>query len=164
VPRLWVLRHAKSSWDDTSLADHDRPLAPRGRRACRALRRHCSTAAVLPELVLCSSALRARETLEALLPVLGDPEVVVEDGLYLASAHTLLTRVRVLDVESALLVGHNPGLHELVVALAQPGTLRDRAAEKLPTGALATLELEEWRDLGPGRAALTGYVTPHELD
>ena len=72
VPRLWALRHAKSSGRTRPSPTTTVPLAPRGQRACRALRRHCSTAAVLPELVLCSSAVRARETLEALLPVLGD--------------------------------------------------------------------------------------------
>jgi phosphohistidine phosphatase len=118
---------------------------------------------VLPELVLCSSALRTRETLEALLGVLGDPEVRIEDGLYLASAHGWLTRLRGLDVESVLAVGHNPGLQELVVSLARPGELRERAAEKLPTGALATLELEAWPDLRPGGADLVQLVLPREL-
>lgn len=163
MPRLWVLRHAKSSWDDPSLDDRDRPLAPRGRRACEALRRHCAANAVLPEVVLCSSATRARETLEALLGVLGDPEVRVEDGLYLAGAHGWLTRLRGLDAESALIVGHNPGLQELVVSLVRPGPLRDRAAAKLPTGALATLELDEWHELRPGAADLLDLVTPREL-
>ena len=163
MPRLWVLRHAKSSWADHELHDRDRPLAPRGRKACAALRRHCAQAAVLPEIVLCSSALRARETLEALLSVLGDPEVRIEDGLYLASAHGWLTRLRALDVESALVVGHNPGLQELVVSLARPGALRERAVEKLPTGALATLELEEWHELRPGSADLVDLVLPREL-
>jgi phosphohistidine phosphatase len=164
VPRLWILRHAKSSWDDPSLDDHERPLSRRGERACVALRRHCAAAAVLPEVVLCSTATRARETLAALGGVLGDPQVLLEDGLYLASAHGLLTRLRALDAESALLVGHNPGLQELVVSLARPGALRDRAAEKLPTGALATLELEGWLELTPGRADLVALVTPRELE
>lgn len=163
MPRLWVLRHAKSSWSDPGLHDRDRPLAPRGRKACAALRRHCAQAAVLPELVLCSSAVRTRETLEALLPVLGDPDVRIEDGLYLAGAHGWLTRLRALDAESALVVGHNPGLQELVASLARPGDLRDRVVEKLPTGALATLEVDEWHELRPGSADLLDLVLPREL-
>ncbi len=130
MPRLWLLRHAKSSWDDPTLDDHDRPLSQRGRRACASLRRHCAASAVLPEVVLCSTATRARETLAALGGVLGDPEILLEDGLYLASAHGLLTRLRALDAESALLVGHNPGLQELV-GLARPPehAARPRAGE-----------------------------------
>lgn len=161
--RLWLLRHAKSSWDDPALPDHGRPLSARGRKACDVLRRHCAAAGVLPEVVLCSTAVRTRATLDALLPALGDPEVSLEDGLYLASAHGLLTRLRSLDVESALVVGHNPGLQELVVALARPGALRDRAETKLPTGALATLEHDGWAELAPGRAVLVELVLPREL-
>ena len=163
MPRLWLLRHAKSSWNDPTLDDHDRPLSQRGTRACASLRRHCAASAVLPEVVLCSTATRARETLAALGGVLGDPEILLEDGLYLASAHGLLTRLRVLDAESALVVGHNPGLQELVVSLARPGMLRDRALEKLPTGALATLEVDGWLDLAPGQAELLELVSPREL-
>jgi phosphohistidine phosphatase len=118
---------------------------------------------VLPEVVLCSTAVRTRETLDALLPALGDPEVRHEDGLYLASAHTLLTRLRSLDVESALVVGHNPGLQGLVVALARPGALRARVEAKLPTGALAALEHDGWAELAPGRAVLVDLVLPREL-
>lgn len=164
MTRLWILRHAKSSWDDPTLDDQERPLSPRGRRACRSLRRYCAVAAVLPEVVLCSTATRARETLAELGGVLGDPEILFEDGLYPASAHDLLTRLRALDAESALLVGHNPALQELVVSLARPGALRDRALEKLPTGALATLELDGWLDLAPGRADLVELVTPRDLE
>ncbi|MGL6279290.1 MAG: SixA phosphatase family protein [Gaiella sp.] len=163
MPRLWVLRHAKSSWEGADLADHERPLSARGRKACTALRRHCATAAVLPEVVLCSTATRTRETLDRLLPALGDPVIHLEDGLYLASAHTLLTRLRSLDVESALVVGHNPGLHELVLALAAPSPHRERIVAKLPTGALATLDHDGWPTLAPGRAVLSDLVLPREL-
>jgi phosphohistidine phosphatase len=164
MTRLWILRHAKSSWDDPALTDQERPLSPRGRRACELLRRHCAGAAVLPEVVLCSTATRARETLGALGGVLGDPEVSLEEGLYLASAHGLLTRLRSLDAESALLVGHNPGLQELTVSLARPGDLRDRAQVKLPTGALATFTFDTWLDLAPGTADLVALVTPRDLE
>jgi phosphohistidine phosphatase len=163
VPRLWLLRHAKSSWDDTALPDHERPLSARGQKACGVLRRHCAAAGVLPEVVLCSTAVRARATLDALLPALGDPELCFEDGLYLAGAHGLLTRLRSLEVESALVVAHNPGLQELVVALARPGALRDRVEAKLPTGGLATLDHDGWAELAPGRGVLVDLVTPREL-
>ena len=93
---------------------------------------------IRPQLVVCSSAVRARQTLQGVLPGLGDPTVWVEVTLYAAGAETLLARVRALpeEVDEAMLVGHNPGLMELLLALAGPGPLRDRARENLPTGAL----------------------------
>jgi len=157
---LYVLRHAKSSWGDPSLPDHERPLAPRGREACAALRRHCDEAGIRPRVVLCSSARRARETLDELARALGDPDVLVEEGLYHASREDLLARLRLVAEDSALLVGHNPGLQDLVLLLAAPGALRDRVAEKLPTGALATLDVET---IGEGRAELVALVTPRDL-
>ena len=75
---LWLLRHAKSSWDDPGVADHDRPLAPRGRKAAKRMRRWASEHRVQPELVLCSSAVRARATLDLVLPALRSPQVEVE--------------------------------------------------------------------------------------
>jgi phosphohistidine phosphatase len=80
--RLLLLRHAKSSWDDPSLADHERPLAPRGHRAAESMAEHLRSSVPHPDLVLCSSALRTRETLDRMSKAFGDAEVVVDDGLY----------------------------------------------------------------------------------
>src|SRR5690348_13288349 len=120
---LFVLRHAKSSWDDAALADHERPLAPRGRRAAERIAEHLSRTHVEPELVLCSTATRARQTLDLVRPALGSPKVSLEDELYGASAGGLGARLRRVpdDVESVLLVGHNPGLQDLVLELASAG-------------------------------------------
>ena len=111
---------------------------------------------VRPQLIVCSSAVRARETLHRMLPDLGEPEVWFEVTLYAASAETLLARVHALpgEVDEAMVVGHNPGVTELVLLLAGPGPLRNRAAATVPTGALALLEREEeaWGDPAP-RAA-----------
>ena len=93
--RLLLLRHAKSSWDDAGLADHDRPLAKRGRRAAERVGAYLRTSDLLPDLVLCSSARRTQETLELL--ALGDREVRIEEGLYGAVEHELLDRVRQLS-------------------------------------------------------------------
>jgi phosphohistidine phosphatase len=165
--RLHVLRHVKSSWDDPSLADHDRPLARRGVSAGRRLRAWLQESDVTPDIVICSAALRARATLELVLPALGSPEIVVDDALFHASGETMLARLRTLgeDVEEALLVGHEPGLSELVLLLTNGGgALRARVAEKFPTGALATLEGErEWAALEPGSMQLVGLVLPREL-
>jgi phosphohistidine phosphatase len=149
---LHVLRHAKSSWDDPGLADVDRPLAPRGRRAARRIGEHLRESGIRPALVLCSPAARARQTVELL--ALDDAEIVVEDGLYGAGAPELAARLRRLAgaVPHVLLVGHNPALQALVLELARPGELRERVAAKLPTGALAE-----------GGATLTALALPREL-
>jgi phosphohistidine phosphatase len=167
VRRLHLLRHAKSSWDDPALRDRDRPLAPRGRKATTRIARWARKHDVRPQLVVSSSAVRARETLAGVLPGLGEPEVWTEVALYAASADVLLARVRALpdEAEEAMLVGHNPGLQSLLLLLAEPGDLRERAAEKLPTGALATLEMDiaTWSELEPGGARLVEFVVPREL-
>lgn len=164
--RLHLLRHAKSSWDDPPLADHDRPLAPRGVRAGERLRRFLGSHELHPALVLCSPATRARQTLALVLPALGSPDVAVEPRLYLASADELLTRVRELPdgIAEAMLVGHNPGLHELALTLVDEDG-RPELVEKLPTGALVTLDLPvaSWAAATAGTAALASFVRPRDL-
>jgi len=122
---------------------------------------------VRPQLVVSSNAARAQETLQAVLPGLGEPEVWIEVGLYAATAKTLLERVGALpdEVEEAMLIGHNPGLGDLLLLLAEPGELRERAEAKVPTGALATLEADvaRWAELEPGQARLVTFVVPRDL-
>jgi phosphohistidine phosphatase len=162
---LYVLRHAKSSWDDPGLVDHDRPLSNRGRGATAVMLDHFTGEGIKPDFVLCSSALRARQTLEGVLPALGEPAVSVERELYGAYADYLLGRIaRVPESStSVLLIGHNPGLQDLVVLVAESGDV-DEVRTKFPTAALATLVLRgAWSDLGPGQAHLSAYVTPKGL-
>jgi phosphohistidine phosphatase len=165
--RLHLLRHAKSSWDDPTLRDRDRPLAPRGRKAAARMARWAREHNVRPPLVLCSDARRARETLDGVMPGLDTPEVSIEDGLYAASGATVLERLRSLpdDVDEVMLVGHNPGLRDVLLLLAEPGELRERAQAKMPTGALGTLEAElaSWSELEPGCARLVAFVVPREI-
>jgi phosphohistidine phosphatase len=163
VKRLHILRHAKSSWDDEGLPDHERPLAPRGEKAAARIAEHVRSEGIAPELVLCSTALRTRQTLAALLPVLpGDVEVRLEDELYGASLDGLLARLREIDdsVGAVLVIGHNPTLHALALALTGRGDVLDR----FPTGALATVGLAgPWTELGEGKGELEGFVVPREL-
>ena len=167
IPRLYLLRHGKSSWDDPALADHDRPLAPRGRRAAKLIRNHLREAGIRPELVLCSTATRARETLERVGPGLGDDtEVRIDAVLYTFSATDLLKELRTVraDRASALVIGHNPALQELALHVARGGTHLEALARKYPTAALATLELScEWAELGPRTASLVSLVRPQDL-
>ena len=168
MKRLYLLRHAKSSWDDSSLPDHDRPLAGRGRRASKAIARHLREEDIKPDLVLCSSARRARETLDRLEKALSASTVQVEDDLYAASASQLLDRVRRVPdgVESVMLIGHNPGLQELALDLARASATADELAAKYPTAALATLEFSasSWRELDNGAADLVALVCPRDLE
>jgi phosphohistidine phosphatase len=163
---LFLLRHAKSSWKDPALADHDRPLASRGRRAAKLLADHLRCERVAPGLVLCSSARRTRETLERIGPLGEQATIRIERELYAAADHRLLERVRAVDdeFESVLLIGHNPGVQELALSLADSGEKLATLRRKYPTGALARLEFAgRWRELGPGGAELTDFVTPKQL-
>jgi phosphohistidine phosphatase len=122
-----------------------------------------------PDLVLCSTAARARETLDLVRPALaGDPEIGLEEELYLASAGQLLERLRAVPPATAgvLLVGHNPGLHELAALLPDVGTgpLARRLADGFPTAALAVYDVPvAWSGLGRRRARLVGFVAPKDL-
>jgi phosphohistidine phosphatase len=166
VKRLFLLRHAKSSWDDPSLDDHDRPLTRRGRRASKLIAKHLRRERIAPSLVLCSSARRTRETLERVLPTLDAAHVRVERELYGASAEELLRRLREVPptLDSVMLVGHQPAIQELAVHLAGEGSGLDRVRQKFPTAALATLSFPgDWSGLGAGGAELVAYVKPKQL-
>jgi phosphohistidine phosphatase len=126
--------------------------------------KHVRRKGIRPQLVLCSSARRARETLDGVGLEAG--EVRIEDELYGASAPELLRRLREVPdtVESVLLVGHNPAMQELAITVAGGGALLGEVERKFPTGALATLELAgDWGAIGPGRAELVAFVRPREL-
>lgn len=161
--RLFLLRHAKSSWDNPALSDHARPLAARGRKASRKMARQIRQSKIRPALVFCSSAARARETLERVGP---SGEIRIEDRLYAASARELLERLRDVPetVDSVMLIGHSPGIEDLALDLADRSALRAAVEEKFPTAALATLTFESrWRELQPGCAKLTSFIRPRDL-
>jgi phosphohistidine phosphatase len=166
--RLYLLRHAKSSWEEPGLADHDRPLARRGRRAAKAIGGYLREQGVEPELVLCSTARRARETLERIEPTLGRGDVCVEPGLYGAPPAVLLTRLREIPVavRSVMVIGHNPGLQELALVLARHGSSVRELKAKFATGALATLAFRGsgWPALDRGVAELIDFIRPRDLD
>jgi phosphohistidine phosphatase len=170
--QLFILRHAKSSWDDPGLHDHDRPLAPRGRQAVQVLHTYVRVHRIEPSLVLCSSARRTRETLEGVAPT---GQSLTEPGLYTASAGGLLDRIRQIPAgtPSAMVIGHNPAMQMLVLKLAatEHAHLEDEDCDlanvqrKFPTGALATIAFDcEWRDLVAGAGRLTGLVRPKDLN
>jgi phosphohistidine phosphatase len=165
---LHLLRHAKSSWDDVSLDDHDRPLSKRGRRTAEAIAAHFVNESAPIEWVLGSTALRVRETVEPILAALKPTRVLFDRKLYLARSATLLDQLRKVDdgIAAVLLVGHNPGLHELALALAEARSLDalPTITGKFPTGALASFEIAaSWRRLVPGDAKLLSYRSPRDF-
>jgi phosphohistidine phosphatase len=164
--QLLLLRHAKSSHDDPDLADHDRPLAPRGQRAAKAIGANMRERGLAPSLVLCSSATRARQTLEGVSPD-AHAAVRVESELYEATARALLERLRRIpdEVPSAMMVGHNPAMERLALDLAARGPDLADLSRKYPTGALAVLEFEgKWGDLDADGARLVAFVKPRDLE
>jgi phosphohistidine phosphatase len=165
---LWLMRHAKSNWDDSRLEDRDRPLASRGERAADLMRNYVAAERIRPALVLCSSALRTRQTLARVLPALGpELEVRVEASLYTFDAGQLLDRLRAIPegVAPVMLIGHNPAIQELAITLAASGDRLEQLAMKYPTAALAEIELptDSWHEVGERSGALTRFVVPREL-
>lgn len=163
-----LLRHGKSSWSDPTLADLDRPLAPRGERASGRIAKYIRQKKIRPSLVLYSPSLRTRQTLEAIESSLGKRSVVeLEPQLYAASEGELLQRLQALpeSVDSVMLIGHNPGLHDLARALASRGADLPKLEQKFPTAALATLvvDSDSWAALRRGDAELVDYVVPRQL-
>lgn len=167
---LILMRHAKSSWKRRTLDDHDRPLNKRGREAAPLMARWLAAQGRAPDRILCSPARRARETLELMaraMPGLPEPEIL--PALYEAAPAALLEALQRLpgDCAGALLIGHQPGLGELLRLLA--GGVRSpelrRAFEKFPTAAVAVLEADiaAWGGLAPGAATLAAFAAPRAL-
>ncbi|MEN9499012.1 MAG: hypothetical protein RIS83_831 [Pseudomonadota bacterium] len=169
--QLLLLRHAKSAWDDPALADHARVLNGRGRRAATAMAHAMQALGLSPDVVLVSSARRTLQTLEALTPLPDSPLIEPMDELYLAPWQQLLAVLRRVPetARSVLLIGHNPGLHDLALALsgadAMPGNAEARRmAEAFPTAALAEFSIASpWAELSEGGGRLVRFMIPADL-
>lgn len=171
MKRVFLLRHAKSSWDDPALSDFERPLNRRGRAAAPLVGRYLADHGLIPSLILCSAARRTRETLALLLSDLaGETVIRIEQGLYEAGAGQLLARIRQVppEVPSVLLIGHNPGLEELASDLIADGPAEDvaRLAGKFPTAALAAIHFDArtWNDVVARSGTLERFVVPSRSD
>jgi phosphohistidine phosphatase len=167
---LSLLRHAKSNWDDPTLKDFDRPLAKRGENAAPRMGAYMEKQGLAPDLVLCSPAVRARQTLDLVLPHLaGGPTVVFEDNFYLAAPTIMLARVRKIDakVRHVLIVGHDPGMQGLALELSGSGEVQalQALAAKFPTAGLAVIgfKARDWSKVGPGKGRLELFVSPKML-
>lgn len=170
--QLLLLRHAKSSWDDPKLSDHARPLNARGRAAAGVMRDAMRRLGLVPDVVLVSSARRTLQTLEALEPWDETPLIEPMDALYLATPQQMLQVLNGVaeTVRSALVIAHNPGLHDLARLLVGPqALLRDapemrRLADAYPTAALAEFAVPgPWWSLAEGGGRLVRFLTPGDL-
>ena len=159
---LLVLRHAKSSWNEPALDDHERPLNKRGRRDAPRMGELLRESGLMPDVVISSDAVRARLTAEAMAEAAHyTGEILLDQQLYLAGPDDILSLLRRVrqNAETVMIVGHNPGLEELVEQLT--GEWHD-----LPTAALAqiVLPIDRWRDLTLStRGTLEGHWRPKEL-
>lgn len=168
---LTLFRHAKSSWDESTLDDFERPLAPRGLKAAPRMGRALAKLGPSVDLVLCSTAKRTRQTLELVLPELApnEPPVHFDEALYHGLPEILLERTlkHAGSARHVMLVGHNPGLEILAARLVDDGDdeeLRDMAY-KFPTAAFAqfTFDIDAWADLEIASGHLTAFRTPRSL-
>lgn len=170
--QLILLRHAQASPEAADSADHDRPLTARGRLAATGIGQAMRKAGLTPDVVLVSSALRTQQTFAALeSESVWDewPNMDTIPGLYMATKSQIADVLRNLPetVRSALVIGHNPGLHELALDLSGPRNLRPELArlhDSYPTAALTEfLVATSWRRLGPGAATLQRHLRPADL-
>jgi phosphohistidine phosphatase len=158
---LLLLRHAKSSWDDTKLHDFDRPLSDRGRRAAPRMGKAFAERGLIPDLIVSSPAVRAKQTVEAFITGAGlDAPLKFDGSIYDASSAELMRLIRELtdSRKTVLLVGHNPGFEETLARLTG-------AYERMPTAALACIELlvDRWEDVEDSSGRLAWFLTPKLL-
>jgi phosphohistidine phosphatase len=171
MPRLLLLRHAKSTWDDPGLVDYDRPLSARGRRSAPIMGRHMAAHQLLPDRVLCSAARRTRETFAGLLSYFDrDVDARITRQLYDVPASRLIDIVKRDggEVKSLLVVGHNPSMQEAALSLigsGNPAFVAD-ITEKFPTAGLAVIDFDVKRfaDIVAGSGRIVAFFRPRELE
>ncbi|MEE4117708.1 MAG: histidine phosphatase family protein [Paracoccaceae bacterium] len=161
MKHLILLRHAKSSWNNPELDDLERPLNKRGKRASGDLAKWFRRQGWAPDEVLCSPALRTRETLER-LKLDATPEI--REDIYEAPPGALFAALQGAAGETVMMVGHNPGIGALAQILARQKPNHPRF-DDYPTGALTILrfDLGDWAGLQPGSGEVVEFLTPHDL-
>lgn len=171
MPRLMLLRHAKSSWDAPGVADFDRPLNARGRHAAPLMGRHMAAHALLPDRIVCSTARRTRETLAGLLAHFdNDLDIRLTRDLYDSGRGQYLDSIRAVGggARQLLVIGHNPAMQEVAVDLVGAGNpaLIGAIAADYPTAALAVIDFPEkqWSEIKPRGGRIVAFFRPRELE
>jgi phosphohistidine phosphatase len=165
-----LLRHAKSSWSSPTLPDRERPLATRGVTDAPLMGKAMAERGIDPELVLCSSARRTRDTLDLVLPELRvEPKVVYVDALYHASPEQMLEMLHEIQpgANRVMLVGHNPEIQAFALDLVGSGPkhFRDRLQAKFPTAGLAVINFVSglWKSVTVNSGTLNLFLSPRDL-
>ena len=170
MPKLVLMRHAKSSWGTPGLADIDRPLSPRGHRAMPRVMHALVQGGIFPDHIICSTALRTRQTLAlALASWTADMRIDMTRDVYEADANGLLELARAATSDDAphtlAIIGHNTAMEDLAIALAGPNSdnaALERIKMKYPTAAVAIFD-GEWSSLKAGGMRLERFIVPREL-
>lgn len=168
---LTLYRHAKSTWEDLSLDDMDREINQRGEKAAKAMGAYMAEQNISPNIVLCSSAKRTRQTLELTQPFFAtEPTTLFEDKLYLAEPEDLMSEIEKTDNshEHVMVLAHNPGLHILALSLTpkEDKNSRDLLKENFPTAAIAVFDFDDlnaWSDIQNQKSKLRLYMRPKAL-
>jgi len=163
--RLILTRHAKSSWDDPTTPDHDRPLNERGKAASADLGEWLASRGYVPDEVLCSDALRTRKTWSGLAPALpGTPILTLKPALYHAGPDVMLAVLRHASADTVMMIGHNPGISEFAERIVAQVPMNPEF-QRYPTGAtlVVSLEIDDWADADYGMAAVRDFIVPSEI-
>src|SRR6266851_1046131 len=165
---LHLLRHAKSSWKHADIDDHERPLSKRGRQTAKTIAAYLRRAKIAPKLVICSTAVRARQTLDPIAKAIKPPKVILEREIYEVAHEKIWKHLWKLpeSADCVLLIGHNPGLHDLALALADADSAKlvPPRGGKFPTGAMASFRFDgAWKAVQPHSAVLFSYTTPKAM-
>ncbi len=165
MKRLILTRHAKSSWDDPLMSDHDRPLNERGKAAAADLGQWLASRGYVPGEVLCSDALRTRKTYSGIAPALpGTPALELKPALYHAGPDVMLAVLRHATADVVMMIGHNPGISEFATRMVAHAPLNPEFS-RYPTGATLVVDFvaDSWADVGFGLGTTVDFVVPSEI-
>lgn len=163
--RLILTRHAKSSWDDPLMSDHDRPLNDRGKAAAADLGEWLASRGYVPEQVLCSDALRTRKTWSGCAPALpGTPILDLKPALYHAGPDVMLAVLRHASADVVMVIGHNPGIAEFAHRIVARAPLNPEF-QRYPTGATLVVDFatDSWDQVNWGMGSVDDFIIPREI-
>lgn len=166
MKRLILTRHAKSAWDDPTMADHDRPLNERGQAAAADLGQWLASRGYVPGKVLCSDAIRTRETWDAIAPALpGTPILELKPALYHAGPDVMLAVLKNAAADTVMMIGHNPGIAEFAGRLVAAPPLNPEF-HRYPTGATTVIDFaaQSWADIAYAGGICVDFIIPREID